>query len=81
MKTKASILLVLAALFDSFGVAQWNKFIAEMEPSGNDKFFADGQGNNRLGVAFKDVSYKLPSGATDLVVRFEAMSTFFTIGA
>lgn len=35
---------VLFKLFDSFGVAQWNKFIAEMEPSGNDKFFFDNGG-------------------------------------
>jgi hypothetical protein len=35
---------VLFKLFDSFGVAQWNKFIAEMEPSGNDRFFADVDG-------------------------------------
>lgn len=35
---------VLFKLFDSFGVAQWNKFIAEMEPSGNDRFFVDNDG-------------------------------------
>jgi len=35
---------VLFKLFDSFGVAQWNKFIAEMEPSGNDKFFVANDG-------------------------------------
>lgn len=35
---------ILFKLFDSFGVAQWNKFIAEMEPSGNDKFFEDNEG-------------------------------------
>ncbi len=35
---------VLFKLFDSFGVAQWNKFIAEMEPSGNDKFFVENDG-------------------------------------
>ncbi|MGE3743913.1 MAG: hypothetical protein AB7I59_30955, partial [Geminicoccaceae bacterium] len=35
---------VLFKLFDSFGVAQWKKFIAEMEPSGNDKFFVENDG-------------------------------------
>ena len=35
---------VLFKLFDSFGVAQWNKFIAAMEPSGNDRFFVENDG-------------------------------------
>ena len=46
-------------------------------PTANDKFFTDSTGNNRLTVAFKDVSFRIPDGATQLVVRFEAMSTFF----
>jgi hypothetical protein len=35
---------LLFKLFDSFGVAQWNKFIAAMEPSGNDRFFVENDG-------------------------------------
>ena len=46
-------------------------------PTANDKFFVDGAGNNRLSVSFRDVSYPIPDGATQLVVRFEAATTFF----
>ena len=46
-------------------------------PTANDKFFVDGAGNNRLSVTFRDVSYPIPAGATQLVVRFEAATTFF----
>jgi hypothetical protein len=35
---------VLFRLFDSLGAGYWNKFIAAMEPSGNDKFFVDNDG-------------------------------------
>jgi hypothetical protein len=44
-------------------------------PSGNDKFFTDGK--TRVGIRFKDVTYDVPAGATDLIVRIESMSTFF----
>jgi hypothetical protein len=35
---------VLFRHFDSLGVTYWNKFIADMAPSGNDKFFVDNDG-------------------------------------
>lgn len=44
-------------------------------PSGTEKFYTDGK--TRLGVVAKDVTYDLPAGATDLVVRFESNSTFW----
>jgi hypothetical protein len=35
---------VLFRLFDSLAAGYWNKFIAAMEPSGNDKFFVENDG-------------------------------------
>jgi hypothetical protein len=44
-------------------------------PSGNDKFITDG--TTRLGIGFQDVTYDLPAGATQLVVRFECLTTWW----
>ena len=59
------------------GPADFTQLVNYTTPTANDKFFADSAGNNRLSVLFRDVSYKIPGGATQLVVRFEAASTFF----
>jgi len=37
---KRTLQQILFQRFDSFGQEQWDKFIAAMEPSGNDRFFA-----------------------------------------
>ena len=41
---KGTVRQILYRIFDSFGVAQWNKFIVEMEESGNDRFFVEVDG-------------------------------------
>lgn len=62
-------------------------------PSGSEKFLVemikggDGMGGppdlvipdrtKRIGIVAKDVTYDIPDGATDLVVRFEGLSTFW----
>lgn len=60
---------------DGSGPGAFTPLIEFKPPTANDKFFSDG--TNKLSVVFKDVSYNIPDGATDLVVRFESMSTFF----
>ena len=62
---------------DGPGPAAFTQLVNFTTPTASDKFFADNAGNNRLSVVFKDVSYSVPDGATQLVVRFEAASTFF----
>ncbi|MBX3745969.1 MAG: hypothetical protein KF833_11740 [Verrucomicrobiae bacterium] len=50
-------------------------------PSGNDKYFDDRLTNpsnpTQLGLAFKDVTYPIPQGATDLVIQIRAFTTWF----
>lgn len=48
-------------------------------PSGSAKYFVDvTNGNtNRLGLEFKDATYKIPAGATDLVVEMRAVTTWW----
>lgn len=48
-------------------------------PSGTVKYFVDvaNGGGNRLGLEFKDVTYDVPAGSTDLVVEIRAMSTWW----
>jgi hypothetical protein len=62
---------------DGNGPAGFTQLANFTTPTANDKFFVDDAGQNRLSVTFKDVSYKVPNGATQLVVRFETASTFF----
>lgn len=62
---------------DGAGPAGFTQLVNFTTPTANDKFFVDNAGNNRLSVVFKDVSYRVPDGATQLVVRFEAQTTFF----
>jgi hypothetical protein len=58
---------VLFKLFDSLGVAWWNKFIAAMEPSGNDKFFVehDGVVQHELLARFLPYVVDLHNGSTE----------------
>ena len=58
---------LLFRLFDSLGVAWWNKFIAAMEPSGNDKFFVehDGVVQHALLARFLPYVVDLHNGRTE----------------
>ncbi|MDB6135841.1 MAG: hypothetical protein JWM59_4084 [Verrucomicrobiales bacterium] len=62
---------------DGAGPSGFTQLVNFTTPTASDKFFADDAGNNRLSVAFRDVSYPIPAGATQLVVRIEASTTFF----
>ncbi|MBL9126415.1 MAG: hypothetical protein JNL97_02150, partial [Verrucomicrobiales bacterium] len=62
---------------DGNGPAEFSQLVNFTTPTANDKYFADGEGKNRLSTTFRDVTYKIPDGATDLVVRFDSTSTFF----
>ncbi len=62
---------------DGDGPAEFTQLVRFSPPTGNDKFFSDNDNKNKLSVTFRDVTYKVPDGATDLVVRFESTSTFF----
>ena len=44
-------------------------------PSGNDKFFSDG--TTDLNIALKEITYDIPDGATNLVIRIEAEATWW----
>ncbi len=44
-------------------------------PSGNDKFFSDG--TTDLNIALREITYDIPDGATDLVIRIEAETTWW----
>src|SRR5207247_3902986 len=48
-------------------------------PDGNTKYFVDlTHGNtHRLGLNFQDVTYDVPPGATDLVIEFRALTTWW----
>jgi len=62
---------------DGSGPADFSQLVNFTTPTANDKYFTDGEGKNRLSATFRNVSYGIPDGATDLVVRFESTSTFF----
>jgi hypothetical protein len=62
---------------DGDGPSEFSELANFTPPTANDKFFADAEGKNRLSVSFKDVTFNVPNGATQLVVRFESASTFF----
>ena len=50
-------------------------------PSGSDKFFDDRSTKpgspTRLGLNFRDVTYDIPAGATQLVIQFRALTTWW----
>lgn len=62
---------------DGDGPAEFSQLVNFTTPTANDKYFSDGEGKNRLSATFRDVSYTVPAGATQLIVRFESTSTFF----
>lgn len=60
---------------DGDGPGEFSVLANFVSPSASEKFYTDG--TTRLGVVGKDVTYDIPAGATDLVVRFESNSTFW----
>jgi hypothetical protein len=60
---------------DGDGPGEYLKLAEFAAPTATDKFFTDGK--TRLGVVAKDVTYDIPDGATQLVIRFESNSTFW----
>ena len=92
-KTAVKLTVALAATFLDFetsdfldivaypnGVASPEVLIAHYSaPDGNTKYFVDlTHGNtHRLGLNFQDVTYDVPPGATDLVIEFRALTTWW----
>lgn len=66
---------------DAAGPKPFERLIFFTAPTGNDKFVDDATTRPsspiRLGLEFKDVTYDIPPGATDLVVEVRAISTFW----
>src|SRR5262245_50200054 len=66
---------------DGNGPNDFVQLINFTAPSGTDKYFDDRntKPNNptRLGLEFKDVTYDIPAGATQLIVQIRAFTTWF----
>lgn len=60
---------------DGAGPLGFEQLVHFTAPSGNDKFITDG--TTRLGIGFQEVSYDLPADASDLVIRFEALTSWW----
>ena len=92
-KTNVKLTVALAATFLDFetsdyldivaypnGVTSPEVLIAHYSaPDGNTKYFVDlTHGNtHRLDLNFQDVTYDIPPGATDLVIEFRALTTWW----
>jgi len=92
-KTNVKLTVALAATFLDFetsdhldivaypnGVASPEVLIAHYSaPDANTKYFVDltHGGTHRLGLNFQDVTYDIPPGATDLVIEFRALTTWW----
>jgi len=67
--------LRISADTDGSGPADFVTITDFRPPTGTDKFFTDGK--TKLNIRFQDATFDIPAGATDLVLKFESMSTFF----
>jgi hypothetical protein len=71
----------LDVLIDPNNSGTFTRLIRFTAPSGDDKFFDDRSTKpgspTRLGLAFQDVTYDLPAGATQLVIQIRATTTWF----
>src|SRR5438046_2942410 len=92
-KTNVKLTVALAATFLDFetshyldivaypnGVTSPEVLIAHYSaPDANTKYFVDltHGGTHRLGLNFQDVAYDIPPGATDLVIEFRALTTWW----
>lgn len=66
---------------DASGPAQLTRLIGFSAPNDNDKLLDDAATNPgnpaKLSVRFRDVTYDLPTNATQVVIRFEAMNNWW----
>ena len=66
---------------DAAGPQAFERLMFFTAPTGTDKFVDDAttrpSSPTRLGLEFKDVTYDIPAGATDLVVEVRTISTFW----
>ena len=66
---------------DGAGPKEFERLIFFTAPTSADKFVSDVETNptkpTRLGLEFKDVTYDVPAGATDLVIEVRMLSTFW----
>lgn len=66
---------------DGDGAADFSRLIHFTAPTGNDKFFDDVATRpgspTRLNLNFKDVTYDIPAGATQLVIQFRSFTTWW----
>ena len=60
---------------DGNGPGEFTPLSTFASPSASEKFYTDGK--TRIGINAKEVTYDIPEGATDLVIRFESNSTFW----
>lgn len=91
-KSNVKLTVALAASFLDFETSDYLDIIAHpggaapevtlarySAPDANTKYLADiTHGNSpKLGLTFQDVTYDIPAGATDLVIEFRAISTWW----
>lgn len=66
---------------DPHNTGNFTQLIRFTAPTGADKFFDDRStrpvGYTQLGLAFQDITYDLPAGATQLVIQIRALTTWF----
>src|SRR2546430_3425451 len=66
---------------DGSGPLDFTRLIHFTAPSDSDKFFDDRSTKpgspTRLGLNFRDVTYDIPAGATQLVIQFRALTTWW----
>jgi len=71
----------LIVLIDPNNSGTFTQLMFFTAPSGNDKYFDDRttkpNSPTRLGLRFQDVTYDLPAGASQLVVRIEGLWTWW----
>jgi hypothetical protein len=92
-KSNVKVTVALAATFLDFETSDFLDIVAYPNglssapvvlahysaPDGNTKYFADVTHNNahRLNLTFQDATYDVPASATDLVIEFQAATTFW----
>ena len=66
---------------DGTGPQDFQRLVRFSAPTGNDKYFddrgTDAEDPTRLGLRFRDVTYKLPDGLTQAVIEFRAFTSWW----
>ena len=66
---------------DGSGPEGFSRLIHFTAPSGNEKFFNDRgtrpDNPTRLGLRLQDITYPIPDGATELLIRIDALTTWW----